>query len=126
MTEKRVARLEDFLVLKRRIVDVEVPELGDGVVVRLRELPIGAVDNAREDTTKTEELSQMIVDENGELLFNSPAGLTALLAWPLTVGIALLVAANKLNLRTASSLEEAKKNLESSPSASSESALPVS
>src|SRR4051812_10080536 len=111
MTTK-VASRELLTGLKRKIIEVEVPELGEGVVIRLKQLPICAVDTAKASTPRAEELSKMIVDENGDPMFDSPEGVAIIADWPMSVGVTLMVAGQDMNLRSKKSLEEKIKNSE--------------
>ncbi len=126
MSTKVIANRELLAGQKRRVVDVPVPELGEGVVIRLKQLPLHAIDEARLDSPRAEELSKMVVDENGELMFDSPEGVAIIGDWPVGIGIELMLAAGTLNVRSKEAVEATIKNLQSGPSAGSESVSPGS
>lgn len=124
MTDKIFSRA-DLEASELKTQKVFCPELGGSVI--LRELTAGQISDIRSNADLGADipfqLSLMIVDEEGNLLFSDKQGI-ALLRHKLKASAAmrLIAEANKLNKETEEAVDEVVKNLEADPIAVSESA----
>lgn len=101
---------------KLKTEDVECPELGGAI--RLQELSVGVMQSI-DKKDLAQQLSLMIIDEEGNLLFNDAEGIQILKELKASVGTRLIVAAAKLNGIDQTVIDETIKNLLASQSADS-------
>jgi len=108
------ASREQILAAKRRTIEVDCPELGG--LLKLREVSLGQL-RAFDPKDDVAVLSQMIVDEAGNLMFADPDGLAALREVRVAALMPLIEAASKLN----GAVEDVAKNSAASTNGASES-----
>lgn len=101
---------------KLKTVDIDCPELGG--TIRLQELTVGHLQSIDKNDI-AQQLSLMIVDEEGHLAFNDEEGRKLLNQLSATVSTRLIVAAAKLNGISQTVVDETIKNLIASPSVDS-------
>lgn len=110
MTTKVTISRELVASFRRKTIEVEVP--GYEGVFKLRQLATGAIDSAKTDASRGEELCKSLVDDDGNLIFDSTEGIAILNEMPLELGLKLLEAHFKLNGMTTKAVEGTIKNSE--------------
>jgi hypothetical protein len=103
------------LASKRKTITVEIPELECSVI--LRELSWKGVVDSEGDLSKR--LALMIVDETGELVYQTPEEIESLADISAAAYARLIMEAGKLNKSTADAVEGMAKNSQASPDGSS-------
>lgn len=106
----------------RRTRVVEMPDLG--CVVRLRELSMGEIDTL--DNNVIKQLSLMIIDEDGKLIYDSPEGQVELKGMGPSVVTQLVSEALRINGMSKASVDEVLKNFDASRNGDSVIASPPS
>lgn len=115
MTDK-VRPSREAILAARKTVTVECPEIGQNII--LRELSIGQMRNLKTDDVAAQ-LSMMIVDDKGNLLFDDEEGIQILTELSAAVSMRLITAAARLNGIGQSAVDEVVKNLLASPTSAS-------
>lgn len=116
MSERRIITRADLANTQLRTVEVECEELGGTVI--LRELSVKQMRNLRtnkgiEDDIAAQ-LSLMIVDESGQLMFDDPDGVAMLSGLRAGTALRLLAAGKDLNVDAEHAVEEVTKNSKAS------------
>lgn len=117
MNKNRPSR--EAILAARKKVTVDCPEVG--MTFTLRELSIGQMSKLSTDSLAAQ-LSQMIVDDDGNLLFDDEEGVQTLSELSASVSMRLITAAAKLNNIGQNAVDEIVKNLIASPNDASGSA----
>lgn len=110
--ERNILGREAILAAKRKTEEVECPELGGTIL--LRELSVGQL-RQLDNTDIGQQLSKMIVNDEGVLMFDDPEGVAILNNMSATVSIRLITAAATLNGVSQAAVDESIKNLIASP-----------
>jgi hypothetical protein len=108
----RILGRGDKLASKRKTITVEIPELECSII--LRELSWKGIVSSEGDTNKR--LAMMIVDENGEQVYQTDEEIDSLSDMGATAYARIAAEAGKLNKSTAEAVAELAKNSQASES----------